>query len=163
MSMSPSQAIIEGLSGTGASSVSSLSAVGLAARAGHDMGSTTDMIRPLTRWERARLPVGLMLMAVGVGAAAYAITRSTTQKSSPSVAVAPPSAAPTTTTTGNKEGAPEVPLSALPVDSSAPPSEVTMEPTPDAPTRGGSRAAPKGTGTAPPTAKRKSWRQDPGF
>jgi len=166
MSMSPSQASIEGLSGTGASSVSSLSAVGLAARAGHDMGSTTDMIRPLTRWERARLPVGLMLMAVGVGAAAYAITRSTTQKSSPSVAVAPPSAAPTmTTTTGNKEGAPEVPLSALPVDSSAPPSDVTMEPTPDAPTRGGSRAAPKGAGTAPPaaTAKRKSWRQDPGF
>jgi len=164
MSMSPSQASIEGLSGTGASSVSSLSAVGLASRASHDMGSTTDMIRPLTTWERARLPVGLMLMAVGVGAAAYAITRSASQpKASPSVAVAPPSAAPTTTTTG-KEGAPEVPLSALPVDSSAPPSEVTMEPTPDAPARGGSKVAPKGTGAAPPaTGKRKSWRQDPGF
>jgi serine/threonine-protein kinase len=165
MSMAPSLAGAE-LSGTGASSVSSLSAVGLAARASHDLGSTTDLIRPLTFWERTRLPLGLALMALGVGAAAYAITRST-QSKTPAAAVAPPSAAPTLTV--QEPSAPRVALDALPVDSAAapsaePPSDVTMTTTPDQTTRAGApKPAPKAPGTPATPTRKKSWRQDPGF
>jgi hypothetical protein len=163
---------VEGLNSTGASGVSSLSAVGLAARqSGFDAGSTTDLLRPLTPWERARLPLGLALMALGVGAAAYAITRTATRKEPPAVA-APPAPVPAPSPSAATEpSAPRVGLDALPVDSSAPPSDVTMEPTPE-PTsaRGASKAPPRTGGTpASPTpattgAKKKpSWRQDPGF
>jgi eukaryotic-like serine/threonine-protein kinase len=169
MSMSPpGQAPVEGLNSTGASGVSSLSAVGLAARQSNfDAGSTTDLLRPLTAWERMRLPLGLALMAFGVGAAAYAITRSATRKE-PAVAVAPPAPvpAPPIPNASAEPAAPRVGLDALPVDSSSPPSEVTMEPTPDPTTA----ARPKGStkpgapATAPAPAKKKpSWRQDPGF
>jgi eukaryotic-like serine/threonine-protein kinase len=170
----PGQAPLEGLNSTGASGVSSLSAVGLAVRPnGFDAGSTTDLLRPPTPWERARLPLGLVLMAVGVGAAAYAITRTATQQDPPpSVAVTPPapSPSPIPTSVATEPSAPRVGLDALPVDSSAPPSEVTMEPTPEPTTgrgagkgtpRAGSTAAPNPTGTT--VRKKPSWRQDPGF
>jgi serine/threonine-protein kinase len=171
MSMAPrSHPGIEGLSSTGASSVSSLSAVGLAARAGYDIGSTTDLIRPLTPWERVRLPIGLALMALGVGAAAYAITRSTTHSKSPSVAVAPPTAAPSlsATSTATEPSAPRVGLDALPVDSSTAPSDIVMEDdTRPAPSAGPvTKAAPGAKAPAPapaPAPRKKSWRQDPGF
>jgi hypothetical protein len=147
--------------------VSSLTAVGLAARQSNfDAGSTTDLLRPLTTWERMRLPLGLALMAFGVGAAAYAITRSATRKE-PAVAVTPPTPAPTPSTSAEPT-APRVGLDALPVDSSAPPSEVTMEPTPDPTTagrpRGTSKPSTPSTAPAQTVSKKKpSWRQDPGF
>jgi serine/threonine-protein kinase len=168
----PGQAPLEGLNSTGASGVSSLSAVGLAARqSSFDAGSTTDLLRPATAWERLRLPLGLGLMALGVGAAAYAITRTATRKELPAVAVtallpvsAPAPSAPT------EPSAPRIGLDALPIESSAPPSEVTMEPTPE-PTsaRAGAKATPRPStpATAAPTGtaskKKPSWRQDPGF
>jgi hypothetical protein len=167
----PGQAPLEGLNSTGASGVSSLSAVGLAARQSNfDAGSTTDLLRPLTRWERLRLPLGLALMALGVGAAAYAITRTATRgKEPPAVAVTPPTPAPATGSATAEPSAPRVGLDALPVDSSAPPSEVTMEPTPDPTTAARPRGSQKVTpGPAPTGAsttgkKKPSWRQDPGF
>jgi eukaryotic-like serine/threonine-protein kinase len=170
MSMAPTaQAPLEGLNSTGASGVSSLSAVGLAARQGLDAGSTTDLLRPKTAWERMRLPLGLALMAFGVGAAAYAITRSATRgKEPPAVALPPPATTPTASATP-EPSAPRVGLDALPVDSNAPPSEVTMEPTPEPTTAARPRGTPKPTApsTTPApttTAKKKpSWRQDPGF
>jgi hypothetical protein len=149
--------------------VSSLSAVGLAARQStFDQGSTTDLLRPLTTWERLRLPLGLALMALGVGAAAYAITRTATRdKEPPAVAVPPP--APATGSATTEPSAPRVGLDALPVESSTPPSDVTMEPTPDPTTaarpRGNQKATPgpAPTGTTPTGKKKPSWRQDPGF
>jgi hypothetical protein len=166
----PGQAPLEGLNSTGASGVSSLSAVGLAARqSSFDAGSTTDLMRPLTAWERARLPLGLALMALGVGAAAYAITRTATEKDPPSVAVTPPAPVPPPASAATEPSAPRVGLDALPVDSSSPPSEVTMEPTPDPTGARGSSRTPRTGSTATPAPaatspkKKPSWRQDPGF
>jgi serine/threonine protein kinase len=165
----PGQPPHEGLASTAGSSVSSLSAVGLSARQSNfDTGSTTDLLRPLTPWERVRLPLGLTLMALGVGAAAYAITRTATRKEIPAAATTPPAPLPPPATTADPS-APRVGLDALPVDSSAVPSEVTMEATPEPSSERPSTKAPPRTGsTAPPappsTAKKKpSWRQDPGF
>jgi eukaryotic-like serine/threonine-protein kinase len=170
MSLSvPGQPPHEGLTSSGASGVSSLSAVGLSARQSNfDAGSTTDLLRPVTAWERLRLPLGLGLMALGVGAAAYAITRTATRKELPATAVTPPApvARPSTAT---EASAPRVAVDALPVDSSAVPSEITMETTPGTPSAGsGAKAAPRTTSTpvpAPPSTSKKkpSWRQDPGF
>jgi hypothetical protein len=172
MSLAPAgQAPLEGLNSTGASGVSSLSAVGLAARQSNfDGGSTTDLMRPPTPWQRVRLPIGLALMAFGVGAAAYAITRTATQKDPPAVAVTPPAPMPVATTPATEASAPRVGLDALPVDSSTAPSDVTMEPTPDPTTaRGAAKGSPRSGSTPTPaptgtgSKKKPSWRQDPGF
>jgi len=162
MSMSPAQATMEGLSPAGTSGVSSLSAVGLTARPGQEMGSNG--FRAATPWQRVRLPVGLMVMALGVGAAAYAITRTATKsKVGPTLAVVTPSAP----TTANAEpAAPKVALEALPVDSAAS-GGVTMEATPESDhgstPKTSVRPAPAPAPAPAPTPHKKAWRQDPGF
>ncbi len=169
MSMSPNHASMEGLSPAGTSGVSSLSAVGLTARGGQDLDSSLGL-RPTTPWQRTRLPLGLVVMALGVGAAAYAITRSATQtKGAPAVAVGVPSAPNSASAEPN---APQVALDALPVDSAS--SDVTMEPTPDneGQSHGSTKTTGKGASTTTATSEpapgsapthKRSWRQDPGF
>src|SRR6185369_896370 len=76
-SMQPSASALDGLTGSGSSSISSLSAVGIS-RPSQDgiSGVPFDRESPL---RRARLPLALLGLGLLVGGAAYAITRSTSK------------------------------------------------------------------------------------
>jgi len=164
-SMQPTASALEGLTGSGSSSISSLSAVGIS-RPSQDglSGPPFDAPSPL---RRARLPLALLALALVVGGAAFAITRGTQKPESHNAGAPSTTPAPTT-----EPRAPEVNLDALPVE----PTATTQATTPDAPPADSAtpdatvaptpRLAPHAPATAAPTAppkKRNAWRQDPGF
>src|SRR6185295_11480238 len=76
-SMQPTASALEGLTGSGSSSISSLSAVGIS-RPSQD-GISGVPFENQSSLRRARLPLALVGLALVVGGAAYAITRSTTK------------------------------------------------------------------------------------
>ena len=167
-SMQPTASALEGLTGSGSSSISSLSAVGIS-RPSHDgLSAPFEAPSPL---RRARLPLALLGLALVVGGAAFAITRGT-QKPEPHVASPGPTGSPATPT--SEPRAPEVSLGSLPVEPTATPEATT----PDAPPADSAKAdatatprpsphapstAPGAPAPAPTTKKRNAWRQDPGF
>jgi len=167
-SMQPTASALEGLTGSGSSSISSLSAVGIS-RPSHDgLSAPFEAPSPL---RRARLPLALLGLALVVGGAAFAITRGT-QKPAPHVASPGPTGSPATPT--SEPRAPEVSLGSLPVEPTATPEATT----PDAPPADSAKAdatatprpsphapstAPGAPAPAPTTKKRNAWRQDPGF
>jgi len=163
-SLAPPASAIESLVGTGQSSISSLSAVGIS-RPSQDGLSAPNLDQP-SPLRRARVPLALALLALGVGGAAFAITRGGTDKVEPHPA-APAPVAPVVETQ-----APEVK-----VEPPAAPTVTATSTAPDPPpvdSASGASRTPKGTPrattttqapAAPPTQpkKRGAWRQDPGF
>jgi serine/threonine-protein kinase len=165
-SIQPTASALEGLTGSGSSSISSLSAVGIS-RPSQDGISGVPLDQSPLR--RARLPLALVGLALVVGGAAYAITRNTTK---PEVHTASPGAA--SVTPPVEPPAPEVKLGSLPVETtaSADPNPADAPPADSAtsdPTLGRTRVPPHGATPAPAPApaptqkKRNAWRQDPGF
>jgi eukaryotic-like serine/threonine-protein kinase len=171
-SMAPTASPIEGLVGTGTSSISSLSAVGLSRPSQDGLSSPTFEQPSVLR--RARIPLALALLALGVGGAAFAITRTSGDKV-PAHAATPPA-----TTTAAETHPPEVKVEPPPVEAKPSASVTPPEPPPadSANTLTGSARTPKGPShaptattataptaptTAPPPKKRNAWRQDPGF
>ncbi|HWP06703.1 MAG TPA: protein kinase [Polyangiaceae bacterium] len=171
-SMQPTASALEGLTGSGSSSISSLSAVGIS-RPSQD-GISGVPFENQSSLRRARLPLALVGLALVVGGAAYAITRSTTK---PEANTASPGTA--SVTAPVEPPTPEVKLGALPVEpaaspdpqpTDAPPADsATADPTtgrtPRVPPHGATLAPAPAPAPAPtPTQKRKgAWRQDPGF
>jgi eukaryotic-like serine/threonine-protein kinase len=164
-SIAPSASALEGLTGSGTSSVSSLSAVGLS-RTSQELLKAPSFA-PTTAWERARLPVGLAMLALLVGGVAFAITRGSHRE--------PPAPAALATTT-TESPAPRVELKALPVEpapidsgsaatalasATATATPTTTAHAPKAVPRAATPATPPATVTTPP--RKRGWRQDPGF
>ena len=114
-----------------------------------------------TRWQRMRLPVGIVALALAVGGGAFVLTRGSRKPATPVAAAPTPPAVVEPT-------APRVDLNTLPVEptpSAAPSAEAdVIEPatlTPNHP-----KASPRGTSTstpAPAPKKKNAGRQDPGF
>lgn len=171
-SIAPGAAPVDGMSGSGPSSVSSLSAVGLS-RTSQEM-LTAPLFTAPSRFSRFKLPLGLTALALVVGGGAYAITRGSHKEPPPAPAVAPPRAKDEPTAT-------RVDLNALPAEPKPEPSESaapepsasaasTAQQPPPAPVHHVATAAPEPTtppaSTPASTARRKantSWKMDPGF
>ncbi len=164
-SIVPGASALEGLTGSGSSSVSSLSAVGLS-RTSQDMPTSPHLLRP-TAFQRGRLSVALVLLGIVIGGGAFALTRRA--HTEPPAPAAVPAAAPTVTETP----APRVELDKLPPETSAtasaapPVASVSATATPNTrpprTTGRGSPVTPATTTTTPPRHKPAPWRQDPGF
>jgi serine/threonine protein kinase len=164
-SIMPASAL-EGLTGSGSSSVSSLSAVGLS-RTSQDMPTSPHFLRP-TAFQRVRLPVALVALGIVIGGGALALTRRAHNE--PPAQAAVPTATPTVT----EPAAPHVDLDTLPPETSATatpsapppvvPASATAAPNTRPPRTGrGSPPVPATTATTPPHHKPAPWRQDPGF
>jgi hypothetical protein len=162
-SMAPPASALEGLTGSGTSSVSSLSGVA-GSRTSNDILSAPDFHMP-TPWERARVPLGIAALALVAGGGAFFWTRSARKPPAPAVVAAPH--APTMT----EPAAPRVDLNSLPVEPT-PSATATSETAPvesaSTPTlhvgKGAARPQPAPAPPAPPAPKKKgAWRQDPGF
>jgi hypothetical protein len=170
-SMQPTASALEGLTGSGSSSISSLSAVGIS-RPSQDGLSGAPFDAP-SSLRRARLPLALLALAIVVGGGAFAITRGTQKPETHNAGAPSTTAAPT-----SEPRAPEVKLDSLPLeptatseakqtdappaDSATPDSTITLTPrAPRAPATAAPSTAPPAP-TAPPK-KRNAWRQDPGF
>ncbi len=150
---------LDGLAGTGASSVSSLSAVGLS-RPTNDLLTTPDFVPPTT-WERLRLPVAVVGLALAAGGIAFAVTRGSHKE--------PPAAAAVPTAPLTEPSPPPVEVKTAPVTPSATPepsASATVTATATSTARP-SKAAPRAgtTTTAAPAAPKRprAWRNDPGF
>jgi serine/threonine protein kinase len=158
-SMAPPASALEGLTGPGTSSVSSLSGVA-GSRTSNDRLSPAPYLLT-TRWQRARLPVGIVALALAVGGGAFVLTRGS-RKPPPPVAAAP------TPPAVVEPSAPRVDLNTLPVEptASAAPSAEPEAAEPATLTPNHPKASPRGTATptpAPTPKKKNAWRQDPGF
>ena len=160
-SISPSSATLEGLSVTGTSGVSSLSGIGVTRTS---QGSITGAsFSQAGFWPRFRLPIGLTALALVAGGIAFALTRG------PSADKVPTPAAPPPRPTVHEDPAPKVDLDALPVETPKPTATASSEspaasaavPAPTTPARTVPRTLPAPPSTVP--AKKKPWRQDPGF
>lgn len=156
-SIAPGPGLV-GMPGTGASSVSSLSAVGLS-RPTNDLLTTPDFVPPTT-WQRLRLPAGVVALALIAGGVAFAVTRSSHKE--PPAAAAVPTAALTDPTPPHVEVStpPAAPsASSEPSASATPSATVTNIRAPKGPPRAGTAVTP------PPVAPKKprAWRNDPGF
>jgi hypothetical protein len=157
-SLAPPASALEGLTGSGTSSVSSLSGVA-GSRTSNDRLSAPQF--PPTTWQRIRVPAVIAALALVVGGGAFALTRGTRKPPpAPAVALTPPANEPT---------APHVDLNTLPVEPT-PSATSTSEPAPDdsasaAPHvgRGGLHAVPPAPPVPPVQKKKGAWRQDPGF
>jgi serine/threonine-protein kinase len=153
---------LEGLPGTGASSVSSLSAVGLS-RPTNDLLTTPDFVPPTT-WQRLRVPAAVAALAFVAGGAAFALTRGS-HKEPPAAAAVP--TAPLT----EPAPPPHVEVDTPPATPSAPPeASASAAPAVTAPATSTAHApkasAPRAsTATAPaaPAPRKRGWRNDPGF
>jgi serine/threonine-protein kinase len=163
-SIAPSASALEGLVGSGTSSISSLSAVGMSRPSQSHDGLSSPVFDTRTPFQRMRLLMALVVLALVVGGAAFAVTRGTAHK--PPTAASP---ALPTTAAPSEPAAPQVKLDSLPVEPSALAPSASAEPA-DSATTEPALHAPKGA-SRPPTAptatstqkKRAAWRQDPGF
>ena len=164
-SMAPPASAIEGLVGTGQSSISSLSAVGIS-RPSQDGLSAPTLDQP-SPFRRSRVPLALALLALGVGGAAFALTRTSVDKVETHPA-APPPVPPETHPEQKVAPAPD-PIPTVTASVSAPPEPPTPDPVSTQVRT--SKGTPHTTAAPPATAptstskttKRGAWRQDPGF
>ena len=161
-SIVPGASALDGLTGSGSSSVSSLSAVGLSRTHG-DMPTSPHLMRQ-TAWQRVRLPIALVAFGIAIGGGALALTRRGHDE--PPAPAAVPPAPPTVT----EPPAPHVDLDKLPAEPSATASVAPPAPSATATvvpnTRTGRvlvHATPAATATTPPAPKKPKWRNDPGF
>jgi serine/threonine-protein kinase len=168
-SLAPPAPSIDGLVGTGQSSISSLSAVGIS-RPSQD-GLSAPVLEASTAFRRARLPAALAILALGVGGAAFAITRGGGREP------ASHAAGPTPVVTATPTEATPVKTETPPVDPPPPADSATAEPapidsgksdaTPARTMKGGGRGQAPPTTTTTPSGRgggKKPWnRQDPGF
>jgi hypothetical protein len=159
--MTPTASALDGLVGSGTSSISSLSAVGISRPS--QGGITKPLIAP-SRFQRARLPLAFLTLAVVVGGGAFALARST--------AKVPQPVENTTTVATQKPEAPVVPaVKPDPTTAEAPSAAPTETETTATEPAGSARATkatphPSATATPPPTGtsrRRQKWRDDPGF